>query len=964
MKATWPMDTDLPDILIAGLTGRHLLLAAPGMTTVVVGTWLLVAHAIPLWAGVLGLLVVGGLTLLIVTDNPDGLTWDRWLAALIRYRRGPRVDVAADHLAPLPKWALPGRAEKAGRLDLPWGPPRPDGVPLGKDKSGVQLGYAQALRLSPLDDSAMDEEGMHQVVAALAAWLNSLDCPAQVLVVARRLRLGDRIEALDAQAAAATVPALQAIAARRAESLREVEASRPQHLESFVVLRAPDQDGLGERVVRVVALLAGVAIEAVALTEAAVAELLGSSGASAAAPAGWPGPGELERVDDDVVRVDGRYATTLRALAYPAAVSPGWLMPVLRAGVDVDLSLHMHLEDAATALKALRRQHGRMISTADAQQEGGDLADPHISGAASDAERLHESVGRNETRSFRAGLYVTVWADSEDELAGAVREVIIKARGFSLELTPVIFAPIEAWIGTRPLALDLVSKTWRVDTEALAMALPVWTREVDSDPTGALIGVHAVSKAPVFVDRFRLDRRRSNAHKLSVAPTGRGKSFEIHQEIVSLLLEGVQVRVVDLENEYVRAATQLGGTVVRVGVDSAGINPLELAEASDPGAVTRQALFVEALVATMLGGVGEAERAAIARAVLDCYAMAGISADPATHDRPPPQLLDLEAALSDAGQSQLAARLEAWTVGSHAGLASGLSTNRPEGDLIVWALGDLPPENERLQAAAVLLVVHAVWSEIARQDRRRRVVVLDEAWRIWETSAAAGQVLEGLARRLAKGARKYNAGLTNATQDLDEFAATALGRTILNNSAIRWLPGQEEAALPHVAETFGLTSTERKFLAGCPRGQGLFLAGRQRCRLEVRATPIEHRLATSDPDELAGIDAEEIRVGAESAVGGCVAFLAGADGDPASVATGTALDALRRLSGERARGGALACRHRLVGVEGDWMAGQASGDVELTWADGTQSWGELVHVELVRKGPRWLVAELLRAEVS
>ncbi|HLI57068.1 MAG TPA: hypothetical protein VKY26_08575 [Actinomycetota bacterium] len=957
------MDTDLPDVLVAGLTGRHLLLAAPGVTGVVVGTWLLVAHAIPLWAGLLGLAVVGGLTLLIVTDNPDGLTWDRWLVALIRYRRGPRVDVAADTVAPLPKWAQPGRAERVGRLDLPWGFPDQAGVPLGKDKGGVPLGYARALRLSPLDDSAMDEEGMHQVVSALAAWLNGLDCHAQVLVVARRLQLDDRIEALDAQAAAASVPVLQAIAARRADALREMEASRPQHLEAFVVLRAPDQDGLSERVARVVALLAGVGIEAVALAESAMAELLGRGG-GAGGPAGWPGPGEIERVDDDVVRVDGRYATTLRPLAYPATVSPGWLMPVLRAGADVDLGLHVSLEDAAMAMKALRRQHGRMVSTADAQTEGGDLADPHISGAASDAERLHESVGRNETRSFRAGLYVTVWADSEDELAAAVRDVSVKARGVSLELTPVIFAPVEAWIGTRPLALDLVSKSWRVDTEALAMALPVWTREVDSDPGGALAGFHAVSRAPVFVDRFRLDARRSNAHKLSVAPSGRGKSFEIHHEIGSLLLEGVQVRVVDLENEYVRAATMLGGTVVRVGVDSAGINPLELAEAGEPGAVTRQALFVEALVATMLGGVSEAEGAAIARAVMACYTVAGISADPATHDRQPPQLLDLEAALSDAGHTQLADRLEAWTVGSHAGLASGSSTSRPEGDLVVWALGDLPPENDRLQAAAVLLVVHAVWSEIARQDRRRRVVVLDEAWRIWETSAAAGQVLEGLARRLAKGARKYNAGLTNATQDLDEFAGTALGRTILNNSAIRWLPGQEEGALPHVAQTFGLTSAESKFLAGCSRGQGLFLAGRQRCRLEVRATPIEHRLATSDPEELARIDAEEIRAGAERAVGACVGLLAGAEGDPEAAATGVALELLRRQRGERAGGGGLACRHRLVGIEGDWMAGSAEAEVELTWGDGTQSWGELVHVELVRRGPRWLVAELIRVEVS
>ena len=70
MKASWPMDTDLPDVLFLGLTARHLLLAAPGLTAVVVGTWLLVAHVIPVWAGVAGLLVVAGLSFVAVTEEP------------------------------------------------------------------------------------------------------------------------------------------------------------------------------------------------------------------------------------------------------------------------------------------------------------------------------------------------------------------------------------------------------------------------------------------------------------------------------------------------------------------------------------------------------------------------------------------------------------------------------------------------------------------------------------------------------------------------------------------------------------------------------------------------------------------------------------------------------------------------------------------------------------------------------
>src|SRR5947208_2447592 len=84
---------------------------------------------------------------------------------------------------------------------------------------------------------------------------------------------------------------------------------------------------------------------------------------------------------------------------------------------------------------------------------------------------------------------------------------------------------------------------------------------------------------------------------------------------------------------------------------------------------------------------------------------------------------------------------------------------RPTRRVAVWALGDLTDEHDRVLAAAVLRAVHSIWTELSRRDARRRVVILDEAWRIYETSEAAGRIVEALARRLAKGARKYDAGL-------------------------------------------------------------------------------------------------------------------------------------------------------------------------------------------------------------
>src|SRR5439155_18120752 len=111
------------------------------------------------------------------------------------------------------------------------------------------------------------------------------------------------------------------------------------------------------------------------------------------------------------------------------------------------------------------------------------------------------------------------------------------------------------------------------------------------------------------------------------------------------------------------------------------------------------------------------------------YRLAGITADPATHDRTPPELLDLLAALEEAGADRLAGLLEPWAVGAYSGLCSGQTTLRPAGDLVVWALGELPGDQERLAAVAVLLAVHAVWTDRVRGGGRRRGVVREWAWR-------------------------------------------------------------------------------------------------------------------------------------------------------------------------------------------------------------------------------------------
>jgi len=104
-----------------------------------------------------------------------------------------------------------------------------------------------------------------------------------------------------------------------------------------------------------------------------------------------------------------------------------------------------------------------------------------------------------------------------------------------------------------------------------------------------------------------------------------------------------------------------------------------------------------------------------------------------------------------------------------------------------------------------------------------------------------------------KSARKRWCGLTTITQDAGDLLGSELGQAIVANAASQILLRQAPQAIDRVAEAFGLSEGERRYLLTCPRGNGLFVVGDERFPLRIRASEAEHRLATSDPAELAGL---------------------------------------------------------------------------------------------------------------
>ena len=563
-------------------------------------------------------------------------------------------------------------------------------------------------------------------------------------------------------------------------------------------------------------------------------------GASPPRPATPLGPEGVE-AHPRALRLGEEWCRTLTVTGYPREVGLGWLEPLSTHPGRLDVALHVEPVPAAIAADRLRRQLARLESGRRADAAKGRLVDPDVEVAAADARALAQGLARGEQKLFSVSLTLTVHAQSEQALDAECNRVRALCSSLLLDAQAATWRSLQGWITTLPLCVDDLGVRRSFDTAALAAAYPFALCELTTT-TGVLYGTAAKGAGLVCWDRFSCD----NYNSVILARSGAGKSYLAKLEALRSLHQGIEVAVVDPEDEYRRLAEAVGGAYVHLGAPGVRVNPFDLGPGPEP--LVRQALFVHTLVAVLLGEpVGPAAKPALDRAILAAYGSVGITSDPRTHARPAPTLADLAAALEadgDPAAQVLAGRLAPFTTGTHRGLFDGPTTVRPVGHLVVFSLRDLPDE---LRAAGTLLTLDAIWRQVADPaHRRRRLVIVDEAWLLMRDPEGAKFLY-----RAAKSARKHWCGLAVVTQDAADLLSSPLGMAVVANAATQILLRQAPQAIDVLAEAYGLSDGERAWLLGAAQGDGLLASGADRVAFHVIASPAEHRLVTSDPAELA-----------------------------------------------------------------------------------------------------------------
>lgn len=549
-------------------------------------------------------------------------------------------------------------------------------------------------------------------------------------------------------------------------------------------------------------------------------------------------------VTPDNLKLGKRYAKAFFIFSYPRYLSTSWFAPIINLGTPMDISFHIHPIETGLILKQLRKRVTEVQAELMERGEKGLIRDPALETAFHDLEGLRDRLQTAQERMFKFGLYLTIYGNELKEIKDTENTLRSILESRLIYIKPALYQQKEGFNTTAPYGLDQLMVHTPMSTLPFSSTFPFVSFDLSSNE-GILYGINLHNNSLVLFDRFSLE----NANFTIFAKSGSGKSYAVKLEILRSLMLGIDVIVVDPENEYQFLAETAGGAFFNMSLASQShINPFDLPtpreDERSEDVLRSNVINLVSLLRIMLGGLTPEEDAIIDRALTETYAAKDITpeTDPNTWEEKIPLMSDFESVLETMeGGESLVTRVRKFTKGTFGNFFNRPTNITMDKNLVVFGIRDMEDE---LRPMAMFIIMRFIWNRV-RSELKKRILVVDEAWWIMKTEDGAS-FLFGMCKR----ARKYWLGVTTITQDVDDFMRSEYGKPIITNSSLQFLMKQSSATMESVQKIFNLTEEEKYLLLESEVGEGIFFAGQKHVAIKVIASYTEDQFITTAPEEV------------------------------------------------------------------------------------------------------------------
>ena len=553
--------------------------------------------------------------------------------------------------------------------------------------------------------------------------------------------------------------------------------------------------------------------------------------------------GDLVLDQNDFI-LDQKRTRVLTLKTLPEVTMAGMMDGFLRFPFHYDLIYSVKVPDQASEMAKLQQK--RRMAHSLSQTKSGQVSDIESEAKLSATEELIREIIDTGQRIYITQLMVIIREDATPaglkNLNAKTREVLTRFK--SLSGAEGMQETVGAWPifkNNLPLAPIKLERGRRMKTNNVVDFLPVYGARLGDEKAVCIVQ----NRQGSLVSLNPYDASLNNYNGLVTGSSGSGKSFFNNYLLLQQMARGVKVFVIDIGGSYKKLTELMQGQYFEIKLsDDYAINPFHVndIQAEVPSEkIKALTSIVEQMVSDESQKLGKFEKVLIEQMINEVYAQSKAKNEV-------PILSDFEKLCKKSNEPELqkiGKLLFSWIGDSPYGkLLDRRSSFKPDSPIITFDLKGLSQYPD-LQSVMILILTNFILDQVESDRRVPKRVLLDEAWELLQSQAAAS-FMEYAARTF----RKTGSGITFITQGVEEIIKSPIGSAILNNTAMKVIMSQKGDTKP-LETALKLNARELSLIQSLEQKKGFFseaflIEGELRQVIRIYPSPVEYWISTSD----------------------------------------------------------------------------------------------------------------------
>ena len=564
--------------------------------------------------------------------------------------------------------------------------------------------------------------------------------------------------------------------------------------------------------------------------------------------------------------ISGKYSTIMTVVTFPKIIGVGYLSDI--TSVPGVKAVVKHIPIAFSSMQKMINKEIADLKIRYQNEKDNTLQERY----RLDIESLQQFVSMlasTESKIFDFQLHLMITADTKEELENKRMQVRGYLDAMGMRAVPLMFEQEKVLKSIIPIfpKQDIEDRIGTpIPSPTLAAMYPFVFDSVKDPGDSALFGIDfsgGVVLFNQFLYQIKKEHNRNNANMIMLGTSGSGKSTSAKLLLRTHLRNQCKVVCIDPEGELEEMVKNFGGDFLSLGKGGqfGMINPLEVIVDADEEDIaqglgytilTRTLQELKAFMKYYMPSIEEDVLAMFSEVVQDTYKRYKIdfdsdftqfkSEDYPTFDDVYATIKGRLLSMPDATKEKdVLERLELKIrplVKELRYYFTGHTSLDIQSDFIVFNIKEIINSDENIKNALFFNILKYAWG-LTLDKNINTILYVDEAHVLLSSHNELGaEFLAQMQRR----SRKYNTGTIIITQQPTDFAAPNMimhGKAIFDNASYYLIMGLKKQAIDDLSLLIDLNESEKEGIKFFNQGEGLFVCGSKRMRINVIATQEE-----------------------------------------------------------------------------------------------------------------------------